>query len=101
MHLNDIGLPQIIVSSNYDVSYRKIFSRWSVQLLDESLFGNDDIFIVSHVSYTIIDWLMHNNARDEITLRFITFFNRFCRLCRLYCHPLLFAVVRIAVFYRF
>jgi len=55
MHLNDIGLPQIIVSSNYDVPSREIFSRWSMQLLDESpLFGTDDVFIESHVSYTII-----------------------------------------------
>jgi len=65
MHLNDIGLPQIIVSSNYDASSREIFSRWSVQLLDESpLFGT--VFTGFHVSYTIIDW--YNNARDEITV---------------------------------
>jgi len=69
MHLNDIGLPQIIVSSNYDVSSREIFSRWSVQLLDElPLFGTDDIFIGSHVSFTIIGWLMYNNACNKITL---------------------------------
>jgi len=55
MHLDDIGLPQIIVSSNYDVSSRGIFSHWSVQLLDESpLLGTDDVFIGSHISYTII-----------------------------------------------
>jgi len=66
--------PQVIVSPNYDASSRKIFSRWSVQLLDESpLFGTDDVSIRSHVSCTIIDWLTHNNARDEITLRFISF----------------------------
>jgi len=27
MHLDDISLPQIIASSNYDASFRKIFSR--------------------------------------------------------------------------
>jgi len=78
MHLDGIGLPQIIVSSNYDVPSRKIFSRWSVQLLDESpLFGTDDVSIGSHVSCTIIDWLTHNNARDDITLQFISFFKPF------------------------
>jgi len=45
-----------------------------VQLLDESLLFGTDVFIDSHVSYIIIDWLSHNNARDEITLRFISFF---------------------------
>jgi len=56
MHLDDISLPQIIIFPNYDASSRKIFSRWSVQLLDESpLFGTDDVSIGSHVSYTIID----------------------------------------------
>jgi len=43
---------------------------------------------------TIIDWLTHNNARNEITLRFISFFKRYllyvCHLCRSYCSSLLF-----------
>jgi len=75
-----------------------------MQLLDEStLFGTDDIFIGSHVSYTIIDWLMHNNARDEITLRFISFFNRYLLYVLSFMSFVLpfFTVVRIAVFYRF
>jgi len=98
MHLDDISLLQVIVSSNYNVSW-KIFSRWSMQLLDESpLFATDDVSIEFHVSYTIIDWLTHNNARNEITLRFISFLNviccTFCRLCR----SLLFTAVRIAGF---
>jgi len=75
MHLDDISLTQVIVSPNYDVSSRKFFSRWSVQLLDESpLFDTDDVSIGSHVSCTIIDWLTHNNAR-KIILRFILFLN--------------------------
>jgi len=53
----------------------------------------------SHVSHTIIDWLTHNNARNEIALRFISFFSRFCHLCHSYCCFLLsFVAVRIAVF---
>jgi len=76
MHLDDIDLPQIIVSSKYDLSSRKIFSRWSVQLLDElPLLALTMFFIGSHISYTIINWLMHNNACDEIRLRFISFFS--------------------------
>jgi len=78
MHLDDISLPQIIVSPNYDASSRKIFSRWSVQLLDESPLFGTDVSIGSHVSCTIIDWLTHNNARDEITLQFILFLNVIC-----------------------
>jgi len=102
MHLNEIGLLQIVFL-NYDVSSQKIFSRWSVQLFDESpLFGTDDVFIGSHVSYTIIDWLMHNNARDEIKLRFISFFSCFCRsYCRslsFMAFVLSFTAIRIAVF---
>jgi len=42
------------------------------------LFGTDDLSIGSHVSGTFIDWLTHNNARDEITLRFILFLNVIC-----------------------
>jgi len=63
MHFNDIGLPQIIVSWNYDVSFRKIFSLRSMQFLDESSpLGTDDIFMpigLAHVSYSdaIIDRL--------------------------------------------
>jgi len=96
MHLNGIGLPQIIVSSKYNVSSWKIFSRWSVQLLDESpLFGTDDVFIglvLPHVSYTIIDWLMHNNARYEITtICFI--FKRYLLFCRLLSFILPFFVI--------
>jgi len=68
-------LPQVIVSPNYDASSRKIFSRWNVQLLDESpLFDTDDVSIGSHILCTIIDWLSHNNVRDEITVWFISFF---------------------------
>jgi len=73
MNLYDIGLLQIIVSLNYNTSSRKIFSRWSVQLLDESPLFGTNVSIGPHVSYTIIDWLMYNNTRDEITLRFISF----------------------------
>jgi len=104
MHLNDIGLPQIIVSSNYDVSSRKIFSRWSVKLLDElPLFDTDDVFIGSHVLYTIIDWLMHNNARDEI-IQFISFFlNVICcafyRLCRSYRRSLSFKLYCLFIYF--
>jgi len=47
----------------------KISFRWSMQLLNElPPLDNNDIFIGSHVSHTIIDWLTHNKARNEITL---------------------------------
>jgi len=92
-----------IVSSNNNVSSWKIFSRWSMQLLNElPLFGTDDISIGSHVSCTIIDWLTHNNARNEFTLRFISFLNviccTFCRLCYSYCRSLSFILSFIAVY---
>jgi len=95
MHLNDIGLPQFIVFSIYDVSSREISFRWSVQVLNESpFFDTDDVFIGSHVSYTIIDWLMYNNARDEITLRnLFNFLNvTYCTFCRLPSFVLFFIV---------
>jgi len=99
MHLDDISLPQVIVSPNYDASSWKIFSRWSVQLLDELPFlSTDDIFIGSHVSYTIIDWLMHNNARDKITLRFISFFKRFLSFMS-FILPFFIVYIHIAVFF--
>jgi len=53
-YLNDNGLPQIIVSSNYNVSPRKIFFRWSVQLLDESLlFGTEGVHRISYTQLSI------------------------------------------------
>jgi len=105
MHLDDISLPQVIVSPNYDASSWKIFSRWSGQLLDKSpLFSTDDVFIESHVSYTIIHWLTHNNMRDKITLWFISFFLNiicctFCRLCRSYCRSLSYIMSFILLFF--
>jgi len=103
MHLDDISLPQVIIFSNYNASSRKIFSRWSVQLFNESpLFGTDNIFIGSHVSYTIIDWLTHNNTRDKITLRFISFFQPFLSFMS-FVLPFfaVHIVVRIAIFLSF
>jgi len=108
MHLDDISLPQVIVSSNYDASSWKIFFCWSMQFLDKSSpFDTDDVSIESHVSHTIIDWLTHNNAHNGITLQFVSFLNVICslfyRLCRLYCRSLLFILsfvaVRIASFF--
>jgi len=110
MHLNNINLSQVIVSPNYDASSQKIFSCWSVQLLESPLLSTDDVFIGSHVSYKIIDWLMHNNTRDEITLRFISFFQPFLsfmsfvlpffyRLCHLYCRSLLFILSFVLPFF--
>jgi len=83
MHLNDIGLPQIIVSSNYDVSSRKIFSRWSVQLLDESpLFGTDDVFIGSHVRLQLsISWYIIMRA-IKLHYDLFHFCHSFCRFYR-------------------
>jgi len=37
-HLDNVSLPQIIISLNYDASSWKISFRWSVQLLYQSLF---------------------------------------------------------------
>ncbi|KAL6418633.1 hypothetical protein ACFW04_011922 [Cataglyphis niger] len=34
-HLDDVCLPQVIVTSHYDTSSDKISSRWSMQFLDE------------------------------------------------------------------
>jgi len=74
MHLDNVSLPQIVVSPNYDASSRKIFFRWSVQLLDESpLLGTDDVSIGSRVSHTIIDSSTYNNARNEITTIYFIF----------------------------
>ncbi|KAL6264189.1 hypothetical protein P5V15_004270 [Pogonomyrmex californicus] len=52
-HLDDVSLPQIVVSSNYDTSSRKISPRRSVQFLNESSPLRANIFftsIGSHVS---------------------------------------------------
>ncbi|KAL6253937.1 hypothetical protein P5V15_015782 [Pogonomyrmex californicus] len=46
-HLDDISLPQIVVSSNYDTSSWKISSGWSVQFLDESSPYGVNIFFTS------------------------------------------------------
>ncbi|XP_018314199.1 uncharacterized protein [Mycetomoellerius zeteki] len=48
-YLNDISLPQIVVSPDYDAPSRKISSRRSVQFLDEptSLGANFSLFIGS------------------------------------------------------
>jgi len=77
MHLNDIGLPQVIVSSNYDVSSRKIFSHLSMQFLDElSPLGIDDIFKpigfvhVSHSDIIINRLTMVND--DYVTIYVLT-----------------------------
>ncbi|KAL6417157.1 hypothetical protein ACFW04_014662 [Cataglyphis niger] len=35
-HLDDVSLPQVIVTSHYDTSSGKISSCWSMQFLDES-----------------------------------------------------------------
>ncbi|KAL6420399.1 hypothetical protein ACFW04_014526 [Cataglyphis niger] len=35
-HLDDVSLLQVIITSHYDTSSGKIFSRWSIQFLDES-----------------------------------------------------------------
>jgi len=88
MHLDDISLSQVIVSPKYDASSRKIYSRWSVQLLDETPFlGTDNVSIGSHFVHNY--WLSRNNARDEITLRFISFLTVFVvyvvRIAILYC----------------
>jgi len=37
LYLDDISLPQIVISSNYDVPSRKISSCRSMQFLDESM----------------------------------------------------------------
>jgi len=37
MHLNDVSLPQIIISLDYDAPSRKISSRLSVQFLSRRL----------------------------------------------------------------
>ncbi|KAL6419574.1 hypothetical protein ACFW04_013725 [Cataglyphis niger] len=34
-HLDDVSLPQVVVTLYYDASSGKIFSRWSMQFLDE------------------------------------------------------------------
>jgi len=44
-------------------STRKIFSRWNVQLIDESsLFGTDDVSIESHVSQLLIGYRIITHA---------------------------------------
>jgi len=71
------------------------FSR-NVQLFDESpSLDADNIFIGSHVSHTIIDWLTHNNARNEIILRFIYLFIYFITLSvvRFIIHVVIYIVV--------
>jgi len=74
MHFDDQLAISCRILELYDTSSWKISSRWSVQLLDESSpLGTGDVSIGSHVSCTIIDWLTHYNARDKITLRFISF----------------------------
>ncbi|KAL6418759.1 hypothetical protein ACFW04_011797 [Cataglyphis niger] len=35
-HLDNVSLPQVIVTSDYDASSGKISSRWSMQFLDKS-----------------------------------------------------------------
>jgi len=49
-HVDQIRLPQVIVSANYDASSWKISSRWSVQFLYQpTLFG---IFLLKHRAVT-------------------------------------------------
>jgi len=83
-----------------------MFSRWNVQLFELPFFGTDNVSVGSHVSYTIIDWLMHNDARDKITLRFISFsFKRYLLYILLFMSFILpffiVYVVRILVFLSF
>ncbi|XP_018313871.1 uncharacterized protein [Mycetomoellerius zeteki] len=46
-HLDDISLPQIVVSSDYDAPSRKISSRRSVQFLDETTSLGANFFLLT------------------------------------------------------
>ncbi|XP_025072884.1 uncharacterized protein LOC112552215 [Pogonomyrmex barbatus] len=52
-HLDDVSLPQIVVSPNYDTSSRKISPRRSVQFLNESSPLGANIFFTSISSHDV------------------------------------------------
>jgi len=58
MHLDDVSLPQIIISSDYDASSRKISSRRSVQFLNEPMSFGANFFSL------FIGFFFHDSAHD-------------------------------------
>jgi len=58
MHLDNISLPQIVIFSNYDAPSRKIFSRRSMQFLDESTSLRTNFFLFAGS-------LFHDSTRTQ------------------------------------
>jgi len=80
MHLDNISLPQVIVSSNYDVFSWKISSRWSVQFLHQLLFFGS-FLLFRHI---------HSQYMTQMIERFVSALSYlFNAMSRLYLHVIL------------
>jgi len=77
VHLNDISLPQIVVSSDYDAPWRKISSRRRMQFLVESTSIGVNFFL----SFSQI--FFHDSTRNTQSKR-IFFLTDTTRLTRIY-----------------